>query len=122
MREILFRGKGKDNGRWVRGFPFAVHSGLKIEVIETWDGERHLVDTETVGQWTGLFDNHGVKIYEGDIMRNTYDGELLRVVYEHGAFKLSNDSIGYGTFFPPTQHIEHFIVFSNIHDNPELMK
>ena len=131
MREIMFRGKRLDNGRWVRGFPFAVHSGLKIEGIETWDGERHIVDAETVGQWTGMVDNHNTKNYEGDIVKTKY-GRLCVVVWFS-----SNACIGWD--LKPVDTIENCFhtkapdgydvfkkdnleVVGNIHDNPELMK
>lgn len=128
MREIMFRGKRLDNGRWVRGLPFAVHAGLKIEGIETWDGERHIVDTETVGQWTGMVDDHNTKIYEGDIVKTKY-GRLCVVVWFS-----SNACIGWD--LKPVDTIENCVhtkapdgydvfkkdnleVVGNIHDNPE---
>ena len=131
MREILFRGKRLDNGRWIRGFPFAVHSGLKIEGIETWDGERHLVDTKTVCQWTGLVDVHGVKIYEGDIVRTKYDRLCIVVWFaspQHNGWDLTPvdtiENILY-TKCPDLYDIykrDNLEVIGNIHDNPELMK
>ena len=131
MREIMFRGKRKDNGRWVRGLPFAVHSGLKIEGIETWDGERHLVDTETVGQWAGMVDDHNVKIYEGDIVRTKY-GRLCVVVWfaspQHNGWDLTPvDTIEniLHTKCPDSYDIykkDNLEVVGSIHDNPELMK
>lgn len=128
MREIMFRGKRLDNGRWVRGLPFAVHSGLKIEGIETWDGERHLVDTKTVGQYTGMVDKNGTKIFEGDVVRTKY-GRLCVVVWFS-----SNGCIGWDLM--PVDTVENCVhtkapdaydvfkkdnleVIGNIHDNPE---
>lgn len=51
MRAILFRGKRVDNGEWVRGLPFSFHATNNVEGIETYDGERHKVDSDTVGQY-----------------------------------------------------------------------
>lgn len=131
MREILFRGKLKDNGRWVYGFPFAVHAGLKIEGIETWDGERHLVDTETVGQYAGLIDKNGKKIFEGDIVKTKY-GRLCIVVWftspQHNGWDLTPvDTIENirRTKCPDAYDIykkDNLEVIGNIHDNPEMRK
>ena len=127
MREILFRGKRKDNGRWVRGFPFAVHSGLKIEGIETWDGERHLVDTETVGQFTGVLDTNGKKVFEGDIVKltedvkKTFDVDDGVIKFNHSAFFVNGGNGLRDSLFALVDYtyVLRGWVIGNIHDNPE---
>jgi uncharacterized phage protein (TIGR01671 family) len=81
MREILFRGKRKDNGEWVYGD--LAH--LSYEIITIQDD---MVELETVGQYTGLEDKNGVKIFEGDILRfGSIKNPLLRiVVFYQGGF------------------------------------
>ena len=64
MREILFRGKRLDNGRWLVG-SLIQHDITMI----CGDDEQRMVDPETVGQYTGMTDRTGTRIFEGDIVQ-----------------------------------------------------
>lgn len=118
MREILFRGKRKDNRRWVEGD--LTHSVYKIgdTCVGTYGSEigMHQVYSDTVGQFTGLCDRNGKRIFEGDII--SCFCENLLVEWDAGAFQSSN----YDKIYP----LDHFTarnceVSGNIHDNPELI-
>jgi uncharacterized phage protein (TIGR01671 family) len=139
MREILFRGKRIDNGEWIEGFFFQIWERTYI-LWGTTNGAPNMIEVDplTVGQFTGLTDKNGKKIFEGDIVEcvswNEFfsDGfgkpiEALRrkmeVAFHNGAFRMK-ESYPYG--IEPTYWDLIFNgdieVIGNIHDNPELLK
>lgn len=126
MREILFRGRRSwGNKEWVEGDVFHEYNGYvgiskKLLGIEMWE-----VDPETVGQYTGLKDKNGVKIFEGDILSAHLDDgypeneTMLEVVWHNNGWYVKN-----GKFFDDFDKgfEKYFEVIGNIHDNPELLK
>ena len=145
-REILFRGKTKD-GEWVYGCYYKQKQfyGEKVEsdcIIVTDDIlsndlglDYEEVIPETVGQFTGLIDLNGKKIFEGDIIAN-YFGEIYGVV-EYGESSFDSGILKYtGYFCKPSRvyddgnlydesdedYWDRHQVIGNIHDNPELLK
>lgn len=137
MREILFRGKRVDNGEGVGGSLY-YDPDLEQSQIYGFDytynnetGEErecfhHLVDCNTVGQYTGLTDKKGNRIYENDILNCEVVGIQYpaKVVFKNGSFGVAYTHRGIDYFNPFTSFVEsvEFEIIGNIHDNPELLK
>lgn len=126
MREILFRGKGIYTNKWVEGSLVIFPNTGRIKILK-WnnadlDFDQIEVNPETVGQYTGLTDNNGTKIFEGDIVEGAdftiEDGGYGLISFEDGAFEVNGNNI-IGTFHENYWGKE-FEVIGNIHDNPEL--
>ena len=131
MREILFRGKRRDTGKWVRGFLERRPAAAEIPGHGIWyiflgtndpDGPFTFgeVDPETVGQSTGLKDRNGQTIYEGDIVLDTATGEKYEIIYSHGAFVRVDKS---RFFLGLTLRLDDdYEIIGNVHDDPELLQ
>lgn len=151
MRKILFRGKRTDNGEWVEGhylqWPIRGWKNLSSVIVPTddlHDGCAQQVEVlpDTVGQYTGLNDRNGDKIFEGDILR--YGEKNLLVWWNDEAFQWQAkeqqsydpiftfdgtagvvwDNIDFGWIaaeIPCTGKMTTEII-GNVYDNPELLK
>ena len=145
-REILFRGQTRKRGEKVRmdgtlvdrnwvyggilqgtGDYSIIYGSADPDKISVSNIEKHVVHTDTVGQYTGLTDKNGAKIFEGDIVRH-YNRADKPESYSQGVIywdrrrcqwrrtTVAND---YNTFDVKADYI--YEVIGNIHDNPELM-
>lgn len=92
MRDYIFHGKRVDNGEWVEGYYCKAEkldkSGYEHFIIEeSADGSSHLIEPESVGQYTGMNDKSGRRIFEGDIVQyQTYDDFDCQSVVKFGAY------------------------------------
>lgn len=122
MREILFRGKQLDNGEWVYGsllFDEEQNEAFIAEHFEDRAAYIRQVIPDTVGQYTGLTDKNGKKIFEGDILEVVMS--VGYVVYGEGCFCVQYE----GQSKPAIDIVmlnADVSVIGNIHDNPELLK
>ena len=127
MREILFRGKRKYNGEWVQG---DFNQWLKGSFILTDNTDSRAktnieVIPETVGQYTGLTDKNGKKIFEGDILRDVFMELNAKVVFYDSSFWLVYQTREGGESTPECEWadiLDELQVIGNIHDNSELLK
>ena len=128
MREICFRGKRTDNGEWVEGCLIKVdwrNKPTTYSIMPTRPTAcNYIVDPETVGQYTGLTDKNGVKIFEGDIVERVSDGEraVISWLKYSACFGLSFDGWCCGFDNYDDNLPSDFEVIGNIHDNPEILK
>lgn len=130
MREILFRGKRADNGEWVEGYYGQFHNRPVLDrpnshqIFEPMEdatvfgsaigGLWYTIIPETLGQYTGLTDKNGTKIFEGDIVK-IYEYVYVCFWNECNCeFGLKNDKEDFGIAYAP-RDIE---VIGNIHDTP----
>lgn len=153
MREIIFRGKRVDNGEWIEGIPIKTYDteiGINLPLrykaknitlmnndrVELccamdesayFDTENYpIIDDETIGQYTGLKDVHGTRIFEGDVCKayickaaDTVEKEVVGVIcFEDGTFefKCEHENI----YLYPLINV--FEVIGNIFDSPELLE
>lgn len=124
MREILFRGKRKDNGEWVEGFYCGgnerntLHPAIFIYLPDKQSYDYQDIDINTLGQYTGLTDKNGKKVFEGDILKGLYSNGNAEVKMINGSW------VGYaGKGWTDIGYVvERVEVIGNVHDNPELLQ
>lgn len=142
MRELLFRGKSVYEGQWCYG-NCILCKGAEIKLIDTRKDPSNflwkLVDQNTVGQWTGLVDSKGKKIFEGDIVEYEDDFQypescengifMNRGVVEYSGHKFhftnrNNVSMEDIIYEDEKGNMceDGCYIIGNIHDNPELLE
>ena len=137
MREILFQAKAINrdkgyhktnykNGDWVYGLVTRLYDerfeNLPAEMTNINGVSGIEVDYKTIGQYTGLTDKNGVRIFEGDIVSLVkHDSLIYKVVYVPCRYELVN-SKGVNCFVLDIYKSENIEVIGNIHDNPEILK
>ena len=121
MREILFRGRGNtkyNDGEWYYGVPIRDFEG-DWQICT--DNSKRTVIPETIGQYTGLKDKNGTKIFEGDIGRRRDDIFLIDWSEEKAAFVMI-----FHDYICEILYLEEMWddaeVIGNIHDNPALLE
>lgn len=141
-REILFRGKRVDNGDWVHGRGLQqCKDELGNEIVAIFEdvvkSEKYIkkegrytlyyapVKAETLGQYTGLKDKEGNKIFEGDILSGQNCRFVVKYNEQQAEFVAVNSTLPKGFGLPMSQtwiDETNKVICGNIHNNPELIK
>ena len=125
MRKIIFRGKDIGSNEWVYGHYtegawIDPTDGTEVNrhIIHGEDGFLHDIKPETLGQFTGLRDNEGNDIYEGDVVYASRFGKC-KVAYDDKSarFEMRDRQCFCWLIYNNETHI-----IGNIYDNPELIK
>lgn len=125
MREILFRGKRSDTGEWVegyycRGFRWAGDKSPTPAIQEADGYSFREIIPETVGQYTGLTDKNGMKIFEGDIIAGKTGVFGIRWSKTICCF-VAGENFSIRPYMNQGT-MQDYEVIGNIHDNPELLE
>lgn len=126
QREIIFRGKRIDTDEWVYGYAFKCPSSCYLifiwnDISENFDG--YGIHAKTVGQYTGLKDRSGTRIFDGDIFHTEVDGKVFTYFVawiNDGWCAVEAESKRYVSL--ASSWAELSIICGNIHDNPELLE
>lgn len=128
MREILFRGKQMDNGEWLFGdLRHIFHGEYRTHIVDNSNGLNNgvcglEVASSTVGQFTGLTDKNGTKIFEGDVIDDLGVEYIVVFDSDYAQFR--------GKFDGWNAEISHIAsrcevignIYDNPYDNPELLE
>ena len=132
MREILFKAKRKDDGKWVEGYHQKRYDllGNKEHLIfraysyTVWEYTE--INPETLCQFTGLCDKNGKRIWENDVVWLVCDGKehIYQIVWDNSEldFKATKGEENYGTNYEYLLCCDEIEVIGNIFDNKELLQ
>lgn len=125
MIDILFRGKSIDNHEWVYGY--FVQNGKESYIFKQQEVDKGLdldgwldacrmneVIPETVGQFIGEYDSNDHRIFEGDVIKDSYG--------HHHRLEWDEDRFGYWPFILGILYPPRCTIVGNIYDNPELLE
>lgn len=124
MRTIKFRGKTKENGEWLYG-DLEYNRQKDIARIHTYNKDgmyegQEIIDADTIGQFTGLYDKNGKEIYEGDIL--DFNGLKIEVRFVRGVFALLANGNLDDELCGDCRTDLFAKVIGNVYENPDILK
>lgn len=132
MREILFKARRIDNGKWVEGCLVIDHSRsnlfeYRIQLVESGALYALPIDPETICQFTGLCDKNGNRIWENDVLMAHLDefypeGVIYETVEWNVAGWVTHEAGSTDREYIDEFDLEHFEMVGNIFDNKELLQ
>ena len=132
MREIEFRGYSLYQKKFVFGDlvhetkETCIRANQTIEVQGSGDAKNsiitYVVKPETIGQYTGLKDKNGTKIFDGDILQQKEFKMIVEYSNKYASFCIKNKKWAFLHYFGEAVDSEKCEIIGNIHDNPELLK
>ena len=133
MREILFRGKSNSSygkvkkGDWLYSMTIQPHCSTDTEITSYYiGGGNNTIDGKTLGQYTGLTDKNGTKIFEGDIVVMNIKGynTICKVAWADNVAQFQLWQTNTIPHTPTALNLGNYDceIIGNIHDNPELLK
>ena len=131
MREILFKAKRIDNGEWVEGTPIFDYRDEQWRIIMELDystgtcitsDRAPRVIAKTICQYTGLTDKNGNKIWENDLVLDSEEGELYKMVWCHDSMRYCVEKTGGFDYEFDSSYAISLEVIGNVFDNADLLK
>mgnify|MGYP001661425339 CR=1 FL=1 len=136
MREILFKAKRKDNGKWIEGYyqkrydllGNEEHLIFHADIYKVWEYAE--VDPETLCQFTGLTDKSNKRIWENDIVNHNGEYALVKFGMYCSSFDYGSYNLGFYVDFPEETFYRKELGYwrrkvetsGNVFDNPELLQ
>lgn len=125
-REIMFRGWNKKNKKWLYGY-YCVNRGEHFIASDEFVNplasyEDYVVEADTVGQYTGMKDANGVKIFEGDIIADEAYPYIIQYHEEYSQFVAVPKPNVTIAFYQQWVNERGFVVIGNVHENKELIE
>ena len=125
IREVICRGKRADNGEWIEGSllgidwcdkpsTYSIAPNTPVSVFCS-------VIAETGGQYTGLTDTNGMKIFEGDILTIENEGVYAAIKYNESNAAFYVEDEDHEDYLGEAWETD-VVIIGNIHDNPELLQ
>lgn len=138
MREILFKAKRIDNGEWIeghytecRGETFiGIDTSSIFEIFCPPVIRWFKVSSETLCQFTGLYDKNGNKIWENDIVNHNGEYATVKFGTYCSSFDCESYNLGFYVDFPEETFYRKELgywrrkaeIAGNVFDNPELLQ